>query len=69
VLPFDRHRAVLASPSDNRASQALGTVMRTAGIEAFEYVSARDPKAGTSVAVHAQGACQNGTRLAGSPAV
>jgi len=49
--PFDLHRAALASPSDYRASQALGTVMRTVGIEAFEFVSARDPQAGINVAL------------------
>lgn len=49
--PFAEHRAALASPSDCRASQALGTAMRTAGIEAFEFVSARDPQAGINVAL------------------
>jgi len=49
--PFARHRGALASPSDYRASQALGTAMRTAGIEAFEFVSARDPQAGINVAL------------------
>ncbi len=49
--PFAEHRAALASPSDYRASQALGTAMRAAGIEAFEFVSARDPEAGINVAL------------------
>jgi hypothetical protein len=49
--PFADHRAALASPSDYRASQALGTAMRTAGIEAFEFVSARDPQGGINVAL------------------
>lgn len=49
--PFAEHRAALASPSDYRASQALGTAMRTAGIEAFEFVSARNPQAGINVAL------------------
>lgn len=49
--PFARHRAELAGPSDYRASQALGTAMRAAGIEAFEFVSARDPQAGINVAL------------------
>ena len=49
--PFAAHRAALASPSDYRASQALGTVMRAAGIAAFEFVSARDPQAGINVAL------------------
>ena len=51
ALPFADHRAALASPSDYRASQTLGTAMRTAGIEAFEFVSARDPQAGINVAL------------------
>ncbi|HSD59268.1 MAG TPA: RES family NAD+ phosphorylase [Burkholderiales bacterium] len=49
--PFAEHRAALASPSDYRASQALGTAMRAAGIEAFEFISARDPEAGINVAL------------------
>jgi hypothetical protein len=49
--PFDQHRAELASPSDYQASQALGMAMRTAGIEAFEFVSARDPEAGINIAL------------------
>jgi hypothetical protein len=49
--PFAAHRAALASPSDYRASQALGTAMRAAGIEAFEFVSARDPQGGLNVAL------------------
>jgi hypothetical protein len=49
--PFAEYRAALASPSDYRASQALGTTMRAANIEAFEFVSARDPAAGINVAL------------------
>lgn len=49
--PFAEQRAALASPTDYRASQALGTAMRAAGIEAFEFVSARDPEAGINVAL------------------
>lgn len=51
VPPFAPHRAALASPSGYRASQALGTAMRAAGIEAFEFVSARDPEGGINVAL------------------
>lgn len=54
--PFDAYRADLASPSDIRASQALGTAMRAAGIEAFEFVSARDPAGGINVALFTPGA-------------
>jgi hypothetical protein len=49
--PFVDHRAALASPSDYRASQALGAAMRAAGIEAFEFVSARDQQTGINVAL------------------
>jgi hypothetical protein len=49
--PFADHRAAFASPSDYRASQALGAAMRTADIEAFEFVSARDLQAGINVAL------------------
>ena len=49
--PFATHRAALASATDYRESQALGTAMRAAGIEAFEFVSARDPGAGINVAL------------------
>lgn len=40
-LPFDEFRALLTHPQDYSACQALGTAMREAGVEAFEYRSAR----------------------------
>lgn len=49
--PFDAHRAALTHPADYAATQALGTAMRDFGIEAFEYVSARDPDGGLNVAL------------------
>lgn len=49
--PFVDQRAALASPSDYHASQALGAAMRAAGIEAFEFVSARDQQTGINVAL------------------
>lgn len=49
--PFDAWRDVLADPADYRATQQLGSAMRAAGIEAFEYVSARDPERGLNVAL------------------
>lgn len=51
ALPFDAHRGAIRHPSDYGASQALGARMRAAGIEAFEFVSARDPEAGLNVAL------------------
>lgn len=47
--PFDAHRAQLAHPARYDATQALGTAMREAGVQAFEYVSARDPRGGHCV--------------------
>jgi len=49
--PFDRWRDALVDPADYRATQQLGSGMRAAGIEAFEYVSARDPAGGLNVAL------------------
>ncbi len=49
--PFAMHREALSSPSDYSASQVLGTQMRLTGIEAFEFISARDPKRGINVAL------------------
>lgn len=50
--PFATHQEILRSPSDYGACQALGTRMRAAGIEAFEYVSARAPDGGINVALY-----------------
>ncbi len=47
--PFDALRAELTNPASYRATQALGARMRTAGVEAFEFVSARDPAGGINV--------------------
>lgn len=49
--PFDRWREQLTDPADYSATQRLGTAMRQAGVEAFEYVSARDPAGGLNVAL------------------
>ena len=46
---FESHRKTLRHRSDYRATQTLGTAMREAGVEAFEYPSARDPHAGVNV--------------------
>lgn len=50
-LPFSEHLAELTAPADYRASQALGSRMREHGIQAFEFVSARDPAQGLNVAL------------------
>lgn len=49
--PFAEYAARLAHPGDYGDSQALGAAMREAGIEAFEYPSARDPGHGLNVAL------------------
>lgn len=46
---FEAHGKTLRHRSDYRATQALGAAMRDAGVEAFEYPSARDPEAGVNV--------------------
>lgn len=48
--PFDAHRRAIASPTSYASSQALGTAMRSAGVEAFRYPSARDAEGGINVA-------------------
>jgi hypothetical protein len=50
--PFKRYRAQLIDPADYSATQQLGTQMREAGVQAFEYESARDPERGLCVALY-----------------
>src|SRR5437868_2543499 len=47
--PFDAHKRAIASPTSYSSSQALGTSMRDAGVEAFRYPSARDAKGGINI--------------------
>jgi hypothetical protein len=49
--PFESYQDALTHPSNYQASQALGTNMRKAGIEVFEFPSARDIKGGNNVAL------------------
>lgn len=49
--PFSQYRDVLRHPSDYRASQALGSSMRAAGVEAFAFPSARDLAGGINLAL------------------
>jgi hypothetical protein len=49
--PFERHRAVIASPSRYGATQELGREMREDGVHAFRYPSARDARGGTNLAL------------------
>ena len=49
--PFDAWQEQLTHPADYSATQALGSELRAAGIEAFEYRSASDPDGGINVAL------------------
>jgi hypothetical protein len=54
--PFDQFAAALIDRRSYAATQALGAAMREAGIEAFEYHSARDPRRGVNLALYTPGA-------------
>jgi hypothetical protein len=54
--PFREHEGELCNPSDYSVCQGLGSAMREAGIEAFEYRSARCQQGGTNVALFAPSA-------------
>lgn len=49
--PWADHAASVASPVDYAVGQRLGAAMRAAGVEAFEYLSARDQAGGINVAL------------------
>ncbi|MEE9322547.1 MAG: RES family NAD+ phosphorylase [Granulosicoccus sp.] len=49
VAPFDEYLAELAHPSSYQSSQLLGSSMREAAVDVFEYQSVRDPEKGTCV--------------------
>jgi hypothetical protein len=51
TAPFNKHRAKIASPSHYESSQQLGADMRSAGVEAFRYPSARDAGGGVNIGV------------------
>lgn len=42
--PFDNYQDEISNPTQYIKSQQLGSAMRAAGVEAFEYSSARDPQ-------------------------
>jgi hypothetical protein len=56
AAPCAAHRATLTHPADYTATQSLGSAMREAKIEAFEYPSARCPDGGINVALFTPGA-------------
>ena len=47
--PFDAYRDTIASPVTYSHTQPLGDAMRSAGVEAFRYPSARDVQGGVNV--------------------
>lgn len=47
--PFSAFSAAITHPADYAQTQLLGTAMREAGVDAFEYPSARDPQRGLCV--------------------
>ncbi len=49
VAPFDRFAQQLTDRKDYSATQQLGSNMRAANVEVFEYQSARDPQRGHCV--------------------
>ncbi len=57
--PFDAHRRAISSPVSYASSQALGAAMRSTGVEAFRYWSARDAIDGINIGVFAPAAFGN----------
>lgn len=49
LAPFDTHQHELTHLSHYLPCQLVGTAMRESGVEAFEYLSARDPLKGVCV--------------------
>lgn len=49
--PFASQRKTLTDPGDYCQTQALGSALRAAGVEAFEFESARDTDGGINVAL------------------
>lgn len=47
--PFQQHTDSISHPSDYRVSQSLGDAMRDAQVDAFTYISARDPDRGINL--------------------
>jgi hypothetical protein len=63
--PFSAYEKVLRDPADYRETQALGRAMRTAGIAAFEYVSARDPDRSLNIGLFSPRALMPRDRILG----
>ncbi len=50
-VPFLDHASQLTDPANYAPTQQLGRSLREAGVEAFEYRSARDPERGINIAL------------------
>jgi hypothetical protein len=50
-LPFADYEPILTSPTSYTLTQQLGTSMRKQGVEAFQYISARDKAKGKNIAL------------------
>lgn len=59
--PFLEHETSLISPSSYTQTQQLGSAMREAGIEIFQYTSARDKNKGKNAALFSPKAFQSKT--------
>lgn len=57
--PFTQHLGELTHPSHYLPCQLLGSAMRAAGVQAFEYPSARDPERGHCIALFAPAALRS----------
>ena len=57
--PFLKHRSTLRHPQSYATTQQLGSAMRAAGVECFEYDSARDPEEGICVGLFTPKALRN----------
>jgi hypothetical protein len=68
--PFAEYETLLVHRSEYTETQALGTLMREAGVEAFEFTSARDPDRGINLALfHAELTRDSRTRVRAAVAV
>jgi hypothetical protein len=60
AAPFQQFESRLSSPSDYAEAQAVGSAMRSAGVEAFCYRSARDRQGGVNVGLFSASAFSEG---------
>jgi hypothetical protein len=51
AAPFTDHQTSISSPSSYAESQPLGAAMRASGVQAVQFVSARDPRHGSNIAL------------------